>query len=952
MGGIVMRATGIALIGLAAACAVSAPFPRASGGDDILARIGVPRGICAVIEDGECRIAIDLARRSELTFWVQLARGEDVEAARRAADAAGLYGTRIYIGKGPPERISLADGCADAVVAAGGARVPEAEALRVLRPGGIARLGSRTIERPPLEGADDWTHHYHGPDNNPQSADRLARAPFLTSFIAEPRYAPAPQNTVACAGRVFMAFGNVAWHQREEAMMNTLVAASGWNGAALWSRDLPPGIMVDRSTMVATPTELYLGGRTACVVLDAATGRELRRIAVPADLSDGLFWKWMSLEGGILHALVGKDEAPDPDARWRSENHGWPWDGISKGYNRNEYEWGFAATLFAIDAATGKVLWHHREERPIDGRATVRKGDRLFIGRFGEYLACLDAGTGSEVWRRTAEKDPDVFRAIGPYRPGHGWVEGWKTTVYRKAAGRSLYFVGPQVNWLTALSADDGRFLWKHPGKDLHIVVRDDGVYTIGPERSEGLTQRLDARTGEVLATYPVSRRACTRSTGSADGIFFRASEGSARLDLSAGLPQWISPMRPSCHIGVVIAGGRLYWVPWACDCDLQLFGLISCGPAGDFRFGAEAREEERLEKAPGERPGPALAADPLDWPSYRADSARSARTAAPVPAKVAPRWTFSPKTPFEPTAPVAAGGLVFIGGSDGIVRALDGATGAPRWTAYTGGPVRYPPEIAGGLAYAGSGDGWLHALDAATGALAWRFRAAPAERMIPFYGGLLSTWPAASAPLAKDGVVYVAAGLTSHDGTHVYALDGATGKIRWQENGSGHLDRFSRRGVSAQGDTLLHEGRLYLAGGNAVSPGVFDAATGRCLNTPPDSPGSQAVRGRELRLTAEGVRVSGQPFWSTPGSPVFDASVRWERPVVTAANARLVLEERRAEGTRSWALAARRPAEGGELWTVALPAEPVRWGLAVDRDGCIIVTFRDGRVVSYGPER
>ena len=106
---------------------------------------------------------------------------------------------------------------ADAVVVLDGKPgVPKAEILRVLRPEGKALVGGEVWTKPFPEGVDDWSHHYHGPDNNPQSRDQLARAPYLTQFIAEPRYAPAPQAAVASAGRLFMAFGHVAWHEREE----------------------------------------------------------------------------------------------------------------------------------------------------------------------------------------------------------------------------------------------------------------------------------------------------------------------------------------------------------------------------------------------------------------------------------------------------------------------------------------------------------------------------------------------------------------------------------------------------------------------------------------------------------------------------------------------------------------------------------------------------------------
>ena len=72
--------------------------------------------------------------------------------------------------------------------------------MRVLRPGGVALLGSHGIVTPAELGADDWSHPYHGPDNNPQSSDTIARAPYLTQFLAEPWYCPMPEVTVSAEG--------------------------------------------------------------------------------------------------------------------------------------------------------------------------------------------------------------------------------------------------------------------------------------------------------------------------------------------------------------------------------------------------------------------------------------------------------------------------------------------------------------------------------------------------------------------------------------------------------------------------------------------------------------------------------------------------------------------------------------------------------------------------------
>jgi hypothetical protein len=269
--------------------------------DAALGKIGVSRGICVVLGDTKLDLALELARKSQLLIYVQLPEAEDAEKARRAADVAGLYGTRVYVEKGALTDLHLADNLADALIAVGETTgLPEAEALRVLRPEGKALLGQRELIKPFPEGIDDWSHPYHGPDNNPQSEDRIARAPYLTQFLADPRYAPVPQVAVASAGRVFKAFGHVAFKRREEPYLNKLVAFNGYNGTILWERDLPPGMMVHRNTFIAAPTTLYVGDDSSCKTIDTMTGELKDEIIPPVEVAGGTFWKWMALEDGVL----------------------------------------------------------------------------------------------------------------------------------------------------------------------------------------------------------------------------------------------------------------------------------------------------------------------------------------------------------------------------------------------------------------------------------------------------------------------------------------------------------------------------------------------------------------------------------------------------------------------------------------------------------------------------
>ncbi|HEX7897289.1 MAG TPA: PQQ-binding-like beta-propeller repeat protein [Planctomycetota bacterium] len=900
-------------------------------------KLTLARRLVVLLEDKGCARAVELVKAEDVDVYVQLADAGDVAAAAEGAGA--YYGTRITVGRGTSARVGLADNLADRIVAPAG--TPRAEVLRVLSPLGRARIGDEEFGKPAPAGADDWTHPYHGPDNNPQTRDTLARAPFLTQFLVEPRYGSCPQTSVAAGGRLFTAFGHVAWHRREEHTLNTLMAFSVFNGAVLWKKPIKPGLMVDRSTMIATPELLYVADDASCKILDAATGEPRGEIKIDAD---GTFWKWMAMENGLLYALVGAAEPLDPVAKWGRVEHGWPWNGISKGYNEKDYAWGYAKTLFAIDPATRKVVWSASEDELIDARAICLKNGRVFVSNFGKYLAALDAKTGKEIWRKTAAKDPALFEAIGAYRPGHGYIEGWKSTVYVKAGDEALYFAGPQTSWLSAVAIKDGGLLWKRQVKNLQILLRDGSLFVIGAQRTSGETKRLDPMTGDVLQSYDVSRRACTRVTGTPDGVVFRGYEGTTRLDVSSGKPQWINVMRPSCQVGVITASGHLLWIPWGCDCSLQMFGVMGLGPAGDFAFDQKAVESERLETFAEAGPAPAAAAD---WPTYRGDNRRSAKTAAEIPAAVKKLWEFAPPTEVEVTAPVMADGLAFTAGVDGLVRGIDAATGAVKWTSRVGGAVRYPPSIADGRVFVGSGDGAAYALEAATGKTLWRFRAAPIERRIPVLGALLSTWPVGSGVLVDGPTAYFAAGMNCMDGTYVFAVEAATGKIRWQNTTSGHLDAFSKTGVAAQGELLLNGGKLYLAGGNAASPGVYDVKDGTCLTPAPEGQQVKSKRGRELTLGADGdVLVSGQPLYSAPDFPVFDRAVIWGPMVVTAANGRLTLEESKERG---WVLRALPPGEGAPLWEQTLPSMPQRWGLAIDAAGRIVVTLRSGRVLCFG---
>jgi hypothetical protein len=135
------------------------------------------------------------------------------------------------------------------------------------------------------------------------------------------------------------------------------------------------------------------------------------------------------------------------------------------------------------------------------------------------------------MWQ-DAPDAPKLFASIGDYQNRQDWRTNWRTTCYLKCSDKALYFAGPCVKKLLAVSAADGEIMWEHPYSNFQLILRDDALYGLSGQIDKHPSMKFDLLTGKVLAEVAKPRRACTRPTGSADAIFFRAEDGSVRLDL------------------------------------------------------------------------------------------------------------------------------------------------------------------------------------------------------------------------------------------------------------------------------------------------------------------------------------------------------------------------------------------------------------------------------------
>jgi len=347
------------------------------------------------------------------------------------------------------------------------------------------------------------------------------------------------------------------------------------------------------------------------------------------------------------------------------------------------------------------------------------------------------------------------------------------------------------------------------------------------------------------------------------------------------------------------------------------------------------------------------------------------------------------------PTAPVVAGGIVFVGDDSGVIRALDASNGKPRWKGYTGGAIFFPPAVFEGRVYVGSADGHVYAFEAATGRPLWKFRAAPAHRWIPVLGKLSSTWPVAGGVVVDNGTVYAAAGIAHYDGTHVYALDAVTGEVKWYNDTSGTLSPAAENGVSLQGELFLRGDQLCFAGGNACDLASYELKTGKCTSTITDRVGSSYRTvfypyypefGQYVSLNhtfADGktlnyaVDYSGAvhstlalfeqlprnvaklgPNWRIlprRGQPAIKAPTVWEHrhrvkynSFIVAPDVVLAAGQSDAAGQTESFLSAVSIEGGTEIWRQELPAPVVKGGTAIDHKARIIVSLQNGQVLCF----
>lgn len=690
--------------------------------------------------------------------------------------------------------------------------------------------------------------------------------------------------------------------------------------------------------------------KAALVVLDAATGKELRQQPLKAEGIDPtraglpvLDGKVFCSEGGEEPAVTAFDTKSGKEL-WRTglgkEDGTCAVCPVAAGGKvfvatraTHNYKKSTVGATFALDAATGKILWRRQGIVPhtsmaSDGRVvacapflaederfhlldakngetlwnaprrfhytpTTITADLILIKPYGSDLFALDRQTGKQRWYFNSFTSSGCCSAVvagghafvGTGHPPGGDLEGLRPFSYGKTVPREQGKSGA----VHAIDLKTGKSVW-HFGTGnnicgepalaygkLYFASRDGCVYCFTP-----------CKEGE-----PTTPEAKDKSDPVAPAVVAELLEPKRMDRPRAGL-DWPMLGGTADRAGVEMPSLRLSLEQaWKFDTGGRIVGAAAIR-YGRALIGSDGGKIQAIDLKTGKR-------------AWEFDTGAAVRC-----------------------SPAVAGDLVFCGSDSGEFFALDAATGKKRWAFSTGGPVRGSPLVVGGIVLFGANDHNLYALDRLTGKKLWNFRADQYCVSVP--------------PVVHGDRVYCA-----QWNELVYALDLKTGKELWRS-----FVPISVEALSYYRDRLWVRNVHYLV--------ELDPATGKRLRLGDASWGWGGMAFQKNRLFVSGIQsqygTAGATFTDLdqPGKeitkfPTLEGVLKLQPkslvnyPKLAAMGTPLVIGDHVCFATVSGKVVLTEP-DGKELWSAQLGG--TCHATPVAADGYLVVGCDDGHLYAF----
>ncbi len=565
----------------------------AEAADDIIDVAGITHGYCVVYGCGTGRLALALARRTQLHVVGVDTDASAIAEGRRLLRAAGAYGERITLrhaddlsntGLTPyfanlvvSERL-LTDGM-DAVYATGATRLlhpqgklvfghpdagkapfTETELAKVVHGTMMRRNGGlwAVVEGVPFPGAGSWTHQYGDPSNCANSGDTLSGAGATSEMTVQWLGKPGGDFGVDRNPRMpAPLYGNGRlFHQG----LNRLIALDAYNGAMVWLAEVPGlrrvNLPRDASNWCADDDYLYMAVLDRCWQVDAATGKVVRTYALPDQRADSpREWSYVARAGDLLY---GSSTIEGSSYREYFGKFAW--------YDGTEGEGTYKVcsdALYAYAPSSGEVVWQYAGGPIINTTICIGDGQVLFVESrhpslkdrktdrikapeiwLDQYLVALDAVTGEKKWETPIDTPDGIVVFFALYSKGRYLLESSLDGQYH----------------INGYDTKEGAHVWSaghpwmgnnHSGHMMHPVVVGDHIY-LEPNG-------YDVATGKLVTSRMGRREGCATYVGTQNALIYRGENRRVAMwDVAtAEVSSWAS-LRSSCWLSVIPSGGMI----------------------------------------------------------------------------------------------------------------------------------------------------------------------------------------------------------------------------------------------------------------------------------------------------------------------------------------------------------------------------------------------------------
>jgi outer membrane protein assembly factor BamB len=303
------------------------------------------------------------------------------------------------------------------------------------------------------------------------------------------------------------------------------------------------GVSGTHSNFCVHDGSVYVRDEDKCLRFDAATGELLNQFKPPAD-KDGkpTRWGYIACVNGILYGSVANTEHV---VTYRYVNRGGD---MSRLLTES-------SSLFAMNARTGKLLWHYQAKDSIRHNAIAIDGEKVCLidrplATFDREkkpaskehatgkLVAMDAQTGRVIWER---KD-DVYGTVLAFSKEHkALMMSYQPTRFRLDSE-----IGGRIS---VFDLYEGRPLWEVKADyQSRPMINDRTIYVQGGA--------WDLLTGKPQPFNFKRSYGCGILAGSRNLMLFRsATLGYFDLEKNKSIDNY-GGMRPGCWVNALPVGG------------------------------------------------------------------------------------------------------------------------------------------------------------------------------------------------------------------------------------------------------------------------------------------------------------------------------------------------------------------------------------------------------------